>query len=85
VLNEDFDSSSGFSCKRHQPDKHHPTMAEFAQGMGNACLRESEQSWSLFHTPLLRFRNGTLPPGHSDSLSVKGKLGGPSVQVSFRV
>jgi len=80
VLREDFDSSSGFFRNRAQPDKHHPTMAEFAQGMGNACLRESEQSWSLFHNPLLQFRNGALPPGHPDSLSVKGKLGGPSVQ-----
>jgi hypothetical protein len=51
VLNEDFDRFSGFSFSRTEPDKHRPTMPEFAKGMGNTCPRESEQTWSLFRHP----------------------------------
>jgi hypothetical protein len=69
--------------KREEPDKHRNTMAEFANGMENSSLWGSEQTWLLFRHPLLRFTKGELPPDDPDSLSVRGKLGGPSAKVSF--
>jgi hypothetical protein len=77
VLNEDFNRYSGFSCEG---------IAELAKGpfflMKLSSLREREQTWPLFQNPLLRFRNGELPPDDPDNnLQVKGKLGRPSVKV----